>query len=227
MIIIIRLTMSASITRKRKAEISGQENDRKASKTESSGPGQLHLPSPVWGHVLDYMPYQEVRSALLICKSIANEAVKYVHTLNIMRDCELDVPSARRFSNVEHVNIPCLLNHDLKEKYKGWTISPIATKSTVPFLQAFPTLPSIFAGGVSGGKKELYSPHICVGTKHIVLFRSLISAFVGAFRTRTLSQKLSLLSVVEFGHLYLITEQCELEREEGDSQNECQWCRDV
>ena len=45
----------------------------------------LHLPAPVWGRVLEYMQYDEVRSALLICKMMANEAVKYVQTLNIMK----------------------------------------------------------------------------------------------------------------------------------------------
>lgn len=64
----------------------------------------LHLPPPVWGHVLDYMPYQEVRSALLMCKMMANKAVKYVHTLNIMKVYQLDGPAARRFPNVEEVN---------------------------------------------------------------------------------------------------------------------------
>ena len=172
------------------------------------------------------MPYQEVRSALLICKSIANEAVKYVHTLNIMRDCELDVPSARRFSNVEQIHILCLLR--LEEKHKrSLTISPIATKSTVPFLVAFPKLSSIFVGGVIGGEMTIYTPYNCVGKKQIVLFRSLISTFVGAFRTRTLSQELSLLGVVNSYFLSSITEQCELEREEGDSPNECQWCQDA
>ena len=53
----------------------------------------LHLPSPVWGHVLDYMPYDEVRSALLISKMLANEAVKYAHTLNIMKVYQMDGPA--------------------------------------------------------------------------------------------------------------------------------------
>ena len=224
--------MSAPMNRKRKAEIFVEENERKAtSKTESSsGPAgqQLHLPSPVWGRVLDYMPYQEVRSALLICKSIGNEAVKYVHTFNIMRDCELDVPSARRFSSVEHVNILCLIKEGKeRNEIRNWIISHIATKSTVSFLQAFPRLSSMFVGGLIGGEKKMYSPYNCVEKKHFVLFRSLISTFVGAFRTRTLSQELSLLGVVDSGYLYSKTHQCRLEREEGESHNDCQWCRDV
>lgn len=48
---------------------------------------QHHLPAEVWGHVLDYMSYDEVRSALLVGKVIANEAVDYVQRLNIMKSC--------------------------------------------------------------------------------------------------------------------------------------------
>ena len=69
-----------------------------------------HLPAPIWGHALDYLPYEEVRSALLLCKMVANEAVKYVLALNFTKSCQLDGPSARnRFPNVEVVNVSCLL----------------------------------------------------------------------------------------------------------------------
>ena len=59
-----------------------------------------HIPAPVWGHVLDYMPYGEVRSALLLGKIIATEAAKHVQTLNIMNSWEMDVPAARRFHSL-------------------------------------------------------------------------------------------------------------------------------
>ena len=77
----------------------------------------LTPPAPVWGHVLllDYMPCQEVRSALLTCKIMANGAVTCVHTLNVMQVCQMDGPAARRFPNVEEVNYFSLLSVNLRQ----------------------------------------------------------------------------------------------------------------
>ena len=82
-------------TKKRKAEelevsLDGDSNpqtDHKSAQLTNRPTVPFHpqLPAPVWGHVFEYMPYQEARSALLIGKLIANEAAKYVTTLNIMR----------------------------------------------------------------------------------------------------------------------------------------------
>ena len=222
--------MPSSTTRKRKAETSDDDSDRKASKTQASPrSGQLHLPPPVWGHVLDYMTYQEVRSALLVCKVIAHEAVRCVHTLNILRDCELDVPSARRFSNVKHVNILCLIKeNDESHRFRDQTIISYTTPITsVPFLQIFPRLSTIFIGGVINGEKELHDPHSCVGERHVVLFRSLISSFIGAYKARLISQKVSIANVLATDSIHSLKAMCDLEREEGYSGNECRWCRNV
>ena len=83
--------------RKRKAEQISEDTDENAD--------ALHLPAPVWGHVLDFMPYGEVRSALLVGKHIAAEAVKHVQTLNIMQSSQVYIPATRRFINVEEVNM--------------------------------------------------------------------------------------------------------------------------
>ena len=128
-------------TTKRKADacgsvVTGDGGKKPRSEVETPPPLPLHLPAPVWGRVLDYMPYQEVRSTLLICKAIANEAVRYVLTLNIVRDCELDIPAARRFQNVEEVNVLCLIK--VNEAAQNWRkrriISSIAARATVPFI---------------------------------------------------------------------------------------------
>ena len=104
-----------------------------------------HIPPPVWGRVLDFMPYEEVRSALLVGKIIANEAVKYVRTLNFMKGCQLDVPSARRFASVEEVNCLSLIS--------GWWRSTVLCRETttrlVPLLTTFAKLKQIFVGGFS------------------------------------------------------------------------------
>ena len=75
-----------------------------------------HLPAPIWAHALDYLPYEEVRSALLLCKMIADEASTYVLALNFTKSCQIDGPSARsRFPNVEEVNVLCLFLPDTDE----------------------------------------------------------------------------------------------------------------
>ena len=82
-------------TKKRKADEMSEDSDDV----------DHHLPAPVWGHVLDYMPYGEFRSALLVGKHIAVDAVQYVQVLNVMTASEMHVPAARRFANVDTVNI--------------------------------------------------------------------------------------------------------------------------
>ena len=222
------MTSKSNATTKRKADACDSVvvgGGGKKPRAEDEPPPPLHLPPPVWGRVLDYIPYQEVRSALLICKAIANEAVKYVHTLNIMGDCELDIPAARRFPNVEHVNVLCLVKENEDRRL---ICSPLATKATVPFLQLFPRLSSVFVGGIDiDGDKTLYSRFKCRGDRHMLLFRSLVSSFVGAFKTRALSQAISVLGVIHRAHLYPIIGDCKLEREEEASRNECHFCRDA
>ena len=52
-----------------------------ATSVSDPSPTTPHIPPPVWGRVLDFMPYEEVRSALLVGKILANGAVKYVRAL--------------------------------------------------------------------------------------------------------------------------------------------------
>lgn len=218
---LIMASMSKATT-KRKADTCGSVvadggGKKPRSEVETPPPLPLHLPAPVWGRVLDYMPYQAVRSALLICKAIANEAVKCVHTLNIMRDCELDIPAARRFQNVKNVNILSLV---MSERM---VVSSIAARATVPFIQNFPRLSSIFVGGVTRhGGKVLYP-----GGRRVLIFRSLMSSFIGAYKTRALSQEISLSGVLDPISLYVTTDKCKSEREGETPPNECRFCRDA
>jgi hypothetical protein len=100
---------AAKMSRKRKAEqLSDNSGDPAAAAAAEDVPAAAHLPAPVWGHVLDFMPYADVRSALLVGKYIAVEAAKHVQTLNIMKEGEMYIPAARRFANAEEVNILCL-----------------------------------------------------------------------------------------------------------------------
>lgn len=108
------------------------------------------LPAQVWGGILDFMPYAEVRSALLVGKHIAVEAAKYVRTISVLNSSEMYAPAARRFPNVEGVHILCLLN-DLGtidgDGYEEYTVSLETAHSTPSFLSAFPRLKRAFVGG--------------------------------------------------------------------------------
>ena len=95
--------MDSTTTKKRKAD---EISDDEMSVAEDEVP---HLPAPLWGGILDFMPYGEVRSALLLGKHIAVEAVKYVKTISFLKPAEMHVPATRRFPNIEEVRILCLL----------------------------------------------------------------------------------------------------------------------
>ena len=149
---------------KRKADALGDSGDSgrpaaiarlkdATSVSDPSFPTIPHIPPPVWGHVLDFMPYEEVRSALLVGKIIANEAVKYVRTLNFMKGYQLDVPSARRFAGVEEVNCLCLISGRESVNNRGNAANFIelcrdTTIRLVPLLTAFSKVRRTFVGGL-------------------------------------------------------------------------------
>ena len=205
--------MSSTCSKKRKATApaDGKGGSKKSSSTlpkeapsqaqevPGSPPSIPRLPPPVWGHVMDYMPYREVRSALLIAKMIANEATRYVQTLNIMKSSQLDIPAARRFSsNVQNINILCLLRQT-EDNYHD-TISEDAARRISPFFSIFPVLKRAFVGGAlerptgAGalpGQKVVYFADMCRGpTNHYEIFRALISSLLGAFKSRSLPKTL-------------------------------------
>ena len=174
-----------SISRKRKAD------------ALSDASGDLpHLPAPVWGHVLDFMPYTEVRSALLVGKHIAVEAAKYASTLNIVKESEMYIPAARRFTNVEEVNILCLLQGtgEFEPFEENYTISSGVVNRTIPFLLGFSKLRRSFLGGFTKCSdtgnmrfRRYYFPPDCVGPKNDKdIFRSLLTLLISASKTGAL-----------------------------------------
>ena len=212
-------------SRKRKAE---EISDDDANDADEGIP---HLPAPVWGHVLDYMPYEEVRSALLVGKHIAVEAVKYVQTLNIMKSSQMFIPAARRFANAEEVNILCLLvgtgeiDDDSEEEL--YTISLDAANRTVPFLASVPKIKRGFVGGeimslhfgMRHRYNHAYETDACHGpSDHGDIFRSLMSSYIGAVKTGALPPGLILEGIID------ALQDIRLCREKSVS---CQWCRDI
>ena len=160
-----------------------------------SSPTIPHIPPPVWGHVLDFMPYEEVRSALFVVKIIAIEAVKYVRTLNFMKGYQLDVPSARRFTSVEEGNCLCLVS--------GQRNSTVLCRDTtlrlVSLLTMFPKIRRFYVGGLLTDEdvngqlvRHPYLPSFCSSPEnHTEMVKSLCYSLLGAFKARLLPQELN------------------------------------
>ena len=194
-------------TNKRKVDALGNSGDSgrpaviarlkdATSVSDPSFPTIPHIPPPVWGRVLDFMPYEEVRSALLVGKIIANEAVKYVRTLNFMKGYQLDVPSARRFAGVEEVNCLCLISG---RESANIELCRDTTIRLVPLLTVFSKVRRTFVGGLiaehQNGQtrlvRRLYRPMLCSSpANHMDLATALCQSLLGAFKARSLPSAL-------------------------------------
>ena len=183
------------------------------------------------------MPYEEVRSALMVGKIIANEAVKYVRVLNFMKSCQLDGPSTRRFASVEEVNCLCLISGQLN----SFVLCSETTARLVPLLTlltTFAKLKSVYVGGLVtrrawNGEEQLvrcsYHPDYCSSpTNHRELAKAFYHSFIGAFKARLIPLDLH----VEGGFVNFVDEigLCSRRGDAGDDANSegmCAICRDV
>ena len=168
--------------------------------------GPLQLPAVVWGHVLDFMPYGEVRSALLICKTVANDAVDHVQTINVMKSTQLNVPAARRFLNVRELNILCLLKSaDSSTNMLSCELCPDTVGRAVFFAASFPKVERILVGGYNfvlnafwGSPQVCYNPQNCVAPQnHQDIFDTLVKGFCGALKTGLFPQVTSIDGIIE------------------------------
>ena len=181
----------------------GEKTTSKAEKedaTPTPGPSLTtpHVAPPeIWGRVLDFMPYEEVRSTLLVGKIIANKAVKCVRTLNFMKGCQLDGPSTRRFQNVEEVNCLCLMSG----QWRSAVLCGDTAIRLVPLLTTFPKMKEVRIAGLvtedaGNGQTQLvrrsYDPRHCSSpANHRDLVTVLCQSLLGAFKARLLSQALN------------------------------------
>ena len=212
-------------------------NSTATPKPKDDADGPPHIPAPVWGHVLDYMPCQEVGSALFIGKIIANDAVKHLHTLSFTKSNQLDGPSCRRFSNVEDVNILCFVENGDRNALCATT-----SRRMVPVLINFPKLKRIFAGGfrlVRLLRNELRNERIDVHSRIVYrpppeapetnrrkqndIFKGLMKSLSGAFQARMLSSSLELEGFDE-GFVGFWDDLCEDQDENGGA---CDFCRSL
>ena len=224
----------AKIPRKRKAdELSDDSGDPAAATAAEDVSAPAHLPAPVWGHVLDFMAYADVRSALLVGKHLAVEAAKHVQTITITKAGELCIPAARRFANAEVVNILCLLQGtgemDEVIETEQYTISEAASNRIPSFISSFPKLKRSFLGGVllqEGRATNVRYGNVyyrCAGPdNHREVFRNLVRSLFGAFKTGALRRG------VEFHKLAWSLHDvwsCAEDTHDLDT-NPCQRCRD-
>lgn len=225
------MSSSPTITKKRKAdEISDYATD-----------DMPHLPFTVWGGILDFLPYAEVRSALLVSKSVANDATKYVQTLNIIKAREMYVPATRRFTNISEVNVLALLRPtgevDEGNSREYYTLSPDAASRTAAFLTSFPKLEKAFIGGhfnMGGRSKTKLSygnfmdQNDSPGDANTD-YRYLVVGLCGVFKTGHLSQNIKLKGIfdeISFAYCRPCSRLYGY-RDEDSRGNPCRFCRDV
>ena len=191
-----------------------------------SGPGAISagssprlpdLPATAWGNVLDFLPYHEVRNALLLCKAVYFEGATLVTRLHIYHANELNVGVARRFINVENIEIGCVVTGD-------GALSPKAVGRVVPFMIIFPKLRKCRIGGFDErcAKSRRYTLHACTGPNdHWKLFRSMLESLCIAFESNALSKSLYLHGFITSVRRYNCTPTVET------SDHECRLCRRI
>jgi len=205
-------TSNSSSSRKRKADELSEETP--------------HLPAPVWGHVLDFMPYAEVRSALLVGKCIAVEAARYVQTLNVMRGCELYIPAARRFANVQEVKVLCFmeLTGEVSVVWgEEFSLSQDVSNRIMPFLGTFTKLARAFIGGLDSDR-DLRRCNLYIverGHHNDDVLKHLLTAYVGAIKSGFLSREIAMEGMMKSSAAWREHSLC---REKSSN---CEWCRDI
>ena len=189
---------------KRKADaLSGEHSSSIASKKSFPSTGESTsctpvLPAPVWGRILDFLPYCDVRKALLICRAVCFEATNYVMDLSICDAAELNVRAARRFANVEAIQIGCILTNGV--------LNAKAVGKVVPFMTSFPNLNWCRIGEFSNTntpKATSYRLKQCKDPDdHSVIYRSMLEALSGAFESSALSNTIRLIGFMVPGRVY-------------------------
>ena len=234
------MNSSASTSKKRKAD---EISDGQSVAVDMPA----HLPPPVWGGILDFLPYAEVRSALLVSKLVANDATKYVQTLNIFKAHEMYVPATRRFTNITRINILALLvgTGEINEHgFELYSFSPDAAGRTVVFLTSFAKLEGFFLGGFLpveglGGIRKFHYFSEDGGRDDSTFeaeeyMRSLILSICGAFKTGLLPQTVNVEGLFEERCLQWVRPCTDMFRRDPDEPcrrdypgNPCHFCRDV
>ena len=179
---------------------------------ESTTPLLPDLPAPVWGRVLNFLPYGDIRKAMLLSRTIAFDAPPHVFFLSIYKASEMNVRAIRRFCNVKETQIHCVIRDGI--------LNPNAVGRVVPFISAFPKLTYCGIGGPHMARKikNHYNVNRCTSTYHKESFRSMLEALCGAFEADALPR-----SLILDGFLFPYkTYSCDTETDEDDQP--CRLC---
>lgn len=186
------------------------------------------LPSPVWGQILDFLTYHELRLALLVCKMVGALAVDHVSQLTLLRSCELEARCARRFKNVKTVKIYCLVNNiQPAQLYDDCTctLDVEATSRAVTFLAVFPNLAFVRFCGYHAPTRRLYPyrPENCTSPRdHRDVLRGFMISICGAFRSGALPRSLRIEGLL---NAYQCEDIASADSESRDQQ--CSFCRSI
>jgi len=155
-----------------------------------------------------------------MCRFVATEVSKHVTVLHVMRSCELEVRSARRFPNVVKINIGCLLSQDDGDDDSTQTINFTVVGKIAPFLSCFAKLEEADLFAHEHGTS--YNASSCGGPNdHRDLYKALLISLCGAFETNSLSQSLKLPNVLGFTKKYFCSTGMSVER------GKCSLCRSL
>ena len=195
------------------AEASRKKTSAAAAAASISASCPPELPGAAWGNVLNFLPYHHVRTALLVCRSIAFDAPNFVTHIQVHNASELNVPAARRFPNATHLAFQCVVSTT------DVSLNADAIGRVVPFMTAFPNLRYCSLTGKYGIP---YASALCQGPKnHNALYRNMLDALCGAFETEAVSRSLFLHGFLPFYTTY----SCTPPRE--DTSRNCNLCRRI
>ena len=186
--------------------------DRKAcGGTKSKQSGEVNcmdLPLSIWGKILDHLPFADVRSARLLSRTVAFQAIKNVRKIHVLKSAELNVKfGKKRLTHVRHVNIFCFIELlPPKNVTSNQRLNVEAAGRIVPFLMCIPNLEHVVLAGLGTSADDLlpvptenrshyqYTSRLSVGDRddNELAFKSLLLSLAGAFASGALSQSIAL-----------------------------------
>jgi len=162
----------------------------------------MSLPVPIWTRILEYLSFADIRSAMLLSRTIAFDAATQIKELFITHVSDLNVAfMKKRTWNTATVDIPCLLYNCSVIEHGGrsFELDHGAVGRIVPFLLCFPKLECVVLGGpmMTNDERWDYSVNVCRGpTDHESIYKSLLYSFGGAFASKSLKLSICLDGVI-------------------------------
>lgn len=188
--------MRAAIGRTSKSpplkRVRAAEDDQRAALIESIG-NDIGLPTEVWGHVLDFLPFKDVLQCSAVSKIFLKEVLQFITALHIYSKQELRVQYGRRFNGgiVQVIDVFCLitcLDDDNEEKF---SICQETACRIVPFLTHFPKVHTVGLDvDANGVNLHYYFRDSFLQPDSVEIVRSLVRSICGGYQSGAFSQDL-------------------------------------